>query len=68
MAYHLTYGGLVIDNETHVLKEDGSWIPGLYAAGDVTSGFEGAAHQSGDCLSIVVYYGKAAGQNAAQAK
>lgn len=68
MAYHLTYGGLVIDNEAHVLREDGSWISGLYAAGDVTSGFEGAAHQSGDCLSIVVYYGKVAGENAAQAK
>lgn len=37
----------------------------LYAAGDVTSGFEGATHQSGDCLTMVLYYGKVAGEQAA---
>lgn len=35
------------------------------AAGDVTSGFEGATHQSGDCLTMVLYYGKVAGEQAA---
>ncbi len=68
MYYHLTYGGLVTDTEARVLNTEGNWINGLYAAGDVTCGFEGAAHQSGDCLSIVVYYGKVAGENAANAK
>lgn len=68
MYYHLTYGGLVTDTEARVLDTDGNWINGLYAAGDVTCGFEGAAHQSGDCLSIVVYYGKVAGENAANAE
>ena len=63
MHYHLTFGGLVIDTNAHVQP-----ISGLYAAGDVTSGYEGAAHQSGDCLSVVVYYGKTAGVNAAQGK
>ena len=33
---------------------------------DVISGFEGVAHQSGDCLTIVLYYGKVAGAQAAQ--
>ena len=68
MYYHLTYGGLVTDTEAQVLDTNGNWINGLYAAGDVTCGFEGAAHQSGDCLSIVVYYGRVAGQNAANSK
>ena len=68
MHYHLTFGGLVIDTDAHVLDEAGQPISGLYAAGDVTSGYEGAAHQSGDCLSVVVYYGKTAGVNAAQGK
>lgn len=68
MHYHLTFGGLVIDTDAHVLAEAGQPISGLYAAGDVTSGYEGAAHQSGDCLSVVVYYGKTAGVNAAQGK
>ena len=68
MHYHLTFGGLVIDMDAHVLDEAGQPISGLYAAGDVTSGYEGAAHQSGDCLSVVVYYGKTAGVNAAQGK
>lgn len=62
---HLTYGGVVTDNETHVLRADGSSIPGLYAAGDVVAGYEGYAHQTGECLTLVMYYGKVAGANAA---
>ena len=68
MHYHLTFGGLVIDTDAHVLNADNQWINGLYAAGDVISGFEGDAHQSGDCLTTVIYYGKVAGENAAQSK
>ncbi len=63
--YHLTFGGLVINTDAQVLDEDGQVIANLYAAGDVTSGFEGAAHQSGDCLTTVLYYGKVAGEQAA---
>jgi len=62
---HLTYGGLVTDLDTHVLKPDGTSIPGLYAAGDVVAGFEGAVHQTGECLTIVMHYGQVAGENAA---
>ena len=39
-TFYLTTGGLAIDTATHVLKEDGSTIPGLYAAGDVTGSIE----------------------------
>ena len=63
---HLTFGGLVTDLETHVLREDGTAIDGLYAAGDVVAGFEGAAHQTGECLTIVMYYGQVAGEMAAK--
>lgn len=37
---YLTTGGLKIDTDAHVLKEDGSIIPGLYAAGDVCGSIE----------------------------
>ena len=37
MHYHLTFGGLVIDTNAHVLDEAGQPISGLYAAGDVTN-------------------------------
>ena len=61
---HLTYGGVATDLDARVLREDGSAIPGLYAAGDVVAGFEGYAHQTGECLTIVMYYGRLAGENA----
>lgn len=64
--YHLTFGGLVINTNAEVLDANGEAIPGLYAAGDVISGFEGDTHQSGDCLTLVLYYGKVAGEQASQ--
>lgn len=64
--YHLTFGGLVINTNAEVMDANGNVIPGLYAAGDVISGFEGAVHQSGDCLTMVLYYGKVAGEQAAK--
>lgn len=59
--YHLTFGGLLIDENSQVIDVDGNPIPGLYAAGDVVDGFEGVTHQSGDCLSVVVHTGIVAG-------
>ena len=37
---YLTTGGLKIDTDAHVLKEDGTIISGLYAAGDVCGSIE----------------------------
>lgn len=54
-ANQTTYGGLVIDLETRVLKEDGSVIEGLYAAGEVT-----ACRGSGTTIAIVL--GKLSGE------
>ncbi len=64
-AYHLTFGGLTVDGDTHVLDTEGNVIPGLYAAGDTVGNFEGDLHQSGYCLTIVLYSGRTAGTNAA---
>ena len=63
-----TQGGLVTDTESHVLREDGSVIQGLYAAGGVTEGFTsagGAAYMSGDGLLQALIFGRIAGKNAA---
>ncbi len=63
-----TQGGLVTDTATRVLKEDGTPIPGLYAAGGVTEGFSsegGAAYMSGNGLLQALIFGKIAGENAA---
>lgn len=59
--YHLTFGGLLIDEAARVLDVSGAPIGGLYAAGDVLCGYEGVTHQSGDCLSVVVHTGIVAG-------
>ncbi|MBR2810977.1 MAG: FAD-dependent oxidoreductase [Solobacterium sp.] len=64
-AYHLTFGGLTVDGDTHVLDTDGKVIPGLYAAGDVVGNFEGDIHQSGYCLTVVLNSGLVAGKTAA---
>ncbi len=63
-----TQGGLVTDTNARVLREDGSLIPGLYAAGGVTEGFSsegGAAYMSGNGLLQALIFGKIAGENAA---
>ncbi len=62
-----TQGGLVTDVAGHVLKVDGTLIPGLYAAGGVTEGFSsegGAAYMSGNGLLQALIFGKIAGETA----
>ena len=66
LAAHLTFGGLVIDAQSQVLDVNGAAIPGLYAAGDVTSGYEGVVHQTGNCLTICINTGRIAGEEAAK--
>jgi fumarate reductase flavoprotein subunit len=66
LAAHLTFGGLVIDEKSQVLDVNGAAIPGLYAAGDVTSGYEGVVHQTGNCLTICINTGRIAGEEAAK--
>lgn len=65
LAAHLTFGGLVIDGESKVLDTEGKPIDGLFAAGDVTSGYEGIVHQTGNCMTIIINTGRIAGEGAA---
>ena len=60
-----TYCGLTIDSAARVLRQDGSVIPGLYAAGEVTGGFHGAAYMTGSALGKAVVFGRIAGQTLA---
>lgn len=39
-TFYVTTGGIAIDTACHVLREDGSFIPGLYAAGDICGSVE----------------------------
>ena len=63
---HHTMGGLKIDTQTRVLKEDGTAIPGLYAAGEVTGGVHGGNRLGGNAVADFVVFGRIAGEQAAE--
>ena len=65
-AIHHTMGGLSVNTGTQVLKADGSPIPGLYAAGEVTGGLHGANRLGGNGVADIVVNGKLAGEAAAK--
>ena len=62
---HHTMGGVTINSETEVLKADGSVIPGLFAAGEVTGGVHGANRLGGTAVADFVVFGRIAGESAA---
>ena len=62
---HHTMGGVTINSATEVLKEDGTIIPGLFAAGEVTGGVHGANHLGGTAVADFVVFGRIAGESAA---
>lgn len=62
-----TYCGLRIDSAARVLRADGAAIPGLFAAGEVTGGFHGAAYMTGSALGKAVVFGRIAGDAAGRA-
>ena len=62
---HHTMGGVTINSDTEVLKEDGTTIPGLFAAGEVTGGVHGANRLGGTAVADFVVFGRIAGENAA---
>lgn len=64
-CYTASCGGLKIDTGAHVLKEDGTTIPGLYAAGRNAGTIYGWYMGSGSSLADVFTFGRIAGQNAA---
>lgn len=59
---HHTMGGVTVDTEGHVLAEDGSIIPGLVAAGEVTGGIHGGNRLGGNAVVDTVVFGKLAGE------
>nr|MCR4746422.1 FAD-binding protein [Lachnospiraceae bacterium] len=57
---HHTMGGLKVDTDRHVLKEDGSVIEGLYAAGEVTGGIHGGNRLGGNAIVEIYVSGRTA--------
>ena len=53
-----TYGGLTITPHGEVTDVDGGIIDGLYAVGEVTGGFHGAAYMTGTSLGKGAVFGR----------
>ncbi|KAI8061882.1 FAD binding domain-containing protein [Gilbertella persicaria] len=65
-AVHYTMGGLMINTDAAILKQDErTLIPGLYGAGEVTGGVHGHNRLAGNSLLECVVFGRTAGRNAA---
>jgi succinate dehydrogenase/fumarate reductase flavoprotein subunit len=64
---HYFMGGILIDENTHVLNTDGNVIEGLYAAGEVTGGFHGTQRVDGSGTGDSIVFGMIAGHSAAEA-
>ena len=62
---HHTMGGIKINDNAQVINTDGSVIPGLFAAGEVTGGVHGNNRLGGNAVADFTIYGRIAGQNAA---
>ncbi|MDO5377019.1 MAG: FAD-binding protein [Clostridia bacterium] len=59
---HHTMGGVKVDVNRHVLTEDGSVIPGLYAAGEITSGNHAGNRLGGNAITEIIVSGRVAAQ------
>jgi len=65
----ITLGGLVVDEETgQVLREDGTTIPGLYAAGRTAIGLCSIIYLSGLSAGDCIFSGRRAGRHASSLK
>ncbi len=65
-ATHHTMGGLVVDDQRHVLDANGKPIPGLYAAGEVTGGIHGGNRLGGNALTEILVSGRIAATSITQ--
>ena len=63
-AIHHTMGGIMINEKAQVLKNDGSPIEGLYAAGEVTGGVHGDNRLGGNAIADITIFGKIAADSA----
>ena len=64
---HYFMGGILIDEDTHVVNTEGNPIEGLYAAGEVTGGFHGTFRVDGSGLGDSFTFGRLAGKKMAEA-
>ena len=67
-AAHHTMGGVEIDTEAHALRADGTAVPGLYCAGEITGVVHGGNRIGGNAIVDYLVYGQIAGTNAALGK
>lgn len=67
-AEHHSMGGLHIDTEMHVLTAENKPLPGLYAAGEICSGFNGEDRISGNAILEALCGGMIAGKNVTAGK
>ncbi|WP_019912335.1 flavocytochrome c [Paenibacillus sp. HW567] len=63
---HYTMGGVKINTNTEVLKKDGSAVPGLFAAGEVTGGLHGQNRIGGNSVAEIIIFGRQAGIKSAE--
>ena len=63
---HYTCGGVAITTAAAVKRENGETIPGLFAAGEATSGVHGANRVGGNGLVDAFVFGRIAGASAAR--
>lgn len=61
-SVHHTMGGLMINEKTQVLDEEGNPIPGLYAAGELTGSIQGKNRLGGNAITDIITFGRIAGQ------
>ena len=60
----LAFGGIAVDDELRVIKQDGKPIPGLYAAGEVigAGATMGHSHCGGMCVTPALTFGRLLGE------
>ncbi|MEX1419254.1 flavocytochrome c [Enterococcus sp. GC39] len=63
---HHTMGGVKINTKTEVLREDGTPIKGLYAAGELTGGLHGQNRIGGNAIADIIIYGRQSGTQSAE--
>jgi flavocytochrome c len=63
---HFTMGGVLISEESEVLREDNTPIEGLWGAGEVTGGVHGGNRLGGSSLLECVVFGRIAGDRCAE--
>lgn len=59
---HFTMGGVLINEKSEILGENGEGIPGLWGAGEVTGGVHGGNRLGGSSLLECVVFGRVAGE------